>query len=120
MRNILLVEDDRAIAEMLTELLKDEGYRVVAVDDGHKALDALHVIKPDLVLSNITLPGVTGTDIARQVRADPRHHAVPIVLMSAGKAPPADFDGCTAFVAKPFDMGHLLTVVAQSLDEVEA
>ena len=75
---VLVVDDDPALAEMLTIVLRGEGFDTAVVRDGSKALEAFREVHPDLVLLDLMLPGVSGLDVCKEIRAEsghPDHHA---------------------------------------------
>ena len=116
MSTILVVEDESPIRELLAEVLRGEGHRVLAAADGLAALALLDRETPDLVLTDAMMPGLDGLGLAARMRADPRTAGVPVVLMSAAvPARPDGLDG-VGFLAKPFDLDRLLGVVAAALD----
>ena len=77
---ILVVDDDPAIAEMLTIVLQGEGFNTVVVGDGIDAVAAARAHEPDLILLDVMLPGMNGNDVCRQVRSE---STVPIVMLTA-------------------------------------
>jgi two-component system response regulator RegX3 len=80
MTTILLVEDEAAIAEPLAYLLKREGYDVLVAQDGGQAMDLFARATPDLVLLDLMLPVLSGTEIARRIRTT---STVPIIMLTA-------------------------------------
>ena len=108
---ILVVEDDPDLREVITEVLSDEGYHVYEAIDGQRALERIDTIAPDLVLSDIRMPRLTGIELAERLRQ--RRDPIPIVLMStSSNAPP---DGGFLFLAKPFSLDDLIALVARIL-----
>ena len=77
---ILVVDDDPSLAEMLTIVLRGEGFDTVVIGDGTQALTAVRELRPDLVLLDLMLPGMNGIDVCRVLRAD---SGVPIVMLTA-------------------------------------
>jgi CheY-like chemotaxis protein len=113
---VLLAEDDRDLAAALAGVLAEEGYAVRRAADGLAALAAVAAAPPDLVLSDIGLPGLDGRALARHLRA--RWPALPVVLMSAEPDPaPA---GVAGFLRKPFNVAELLDLVARALAQLPA
>ena len=108
---VLLVEDEPAIREVVTDLLQDEGYAVRQASDGLQAIDELGVDDVDLVLSDVRMPRLDGPSLARRLRG--RGHAVPSVLMSAVDVE-VDLPG-VRFLPKSFDCDHRLYVVGSAL-----
>jgi DNA-binding response OmpR family regulator len=106
---ILVVEDEPVARQALGELLRDEGYDVAVAADGLQVEAELDHFDPDLVLSDVQLPGRDGLALLQAVRARP--HAPAVVLMSA-----RDADGCGALLLrKPIDVDELLHAVAAEL-----
>jgi CheY-like chemotaxis protein len=105
---VLVVDDEPAIVDLLCEVLAGAGYRVVAARDGEEALAAAQRVGPDVVLSDVTMPRLDGTELA--ARLAPR--GIPVVLMSAqSQLPPSP---TTPVLTKPFDLDAVLAVVAAS------
>ena len=118
---ILVVDDEPAIAEMLQDILEYEGYQVVTAGNGHEGLACVAKVRPQLVLSDVMMPGLDGRALCRALLADPASRTIPIVLMSAAAAPAAE-DGCryAAFVRKPFELVTLVDVIRAVLSEAPA
>jgi CheY-like chemotaxis protein len=115
MTTVLVAEDEPAIRELLAEILRGEGYEVLAAADGVEALALLARGVPDLVLTDAMMPGLDGLGLAHRIREDPMTAAVPVVLMSAAVRPDPDGRAGVAFLAKPFDLERLLGLVARAL-----
>ena len=113
---ILVVDDEPAIAEMLQDILEYEGYQVVTAGNGHEGLACVAKVRPQLVLSDVMMPGLDGSAFCRALQADPSCRSIPVVLMSAAAAPEAQ-DGCTyaAFVRKPFDLATFVGLISAVL-----
>ena len=111
MQSILVVDDDPAIRDALALLLEDEGYAVLAAPDGLAALEAVARDSPDLVITDLYMPGLDGSGLIARLRSE--RPDLPIIVVSAGirVSPP---DG-VPFFAKPFDSEHLLATVASLL-----
>jgi two-component system response regulator RegX3 len=109
MTTILLVEDEAAIAEPLAYLLKREGYDVLVAQDGGQAMDLFARATPDLVLLDLMLPVLSGTEIARRIRTT---STVPIIMLTA-KDSEVDVVvglelGADDYVTKPYSSRELL------------
>jgi CheY-like chemotaxis protein len=115
--SILIVEDEPAFAEVLAELLIDEGYSVRHVRDGVTALNLLASLKrsPDLIMCDVMLPLLRGDRVAAEVRRRYPRLRLPIVLMSASADPRVDLRD-TCFVAKPFETAELLSRLSVMLE----
>ncbi len=106
---ILVVDDDPDLAEMLGIILEAEGYRPVFCGDGAQALTVFQQLKPDLVLLDVMLPGLSGIEVCRQLRAE---SGVPIVMLTAksdtGEVVAGLESGADDYVVKPFQPKELL------------
>ena len=109
---VLVVEDEDDLRSMMRDVLEFNGYAVVAVEEGQRALDALerldHVC---LVLLDLLMPGMNGWDFFDKMRARPELASVPVIVHSSapGKAP----EGVTGVLQKPLELERLLSVVRQ-------
>ena len=113
MRHILIIDDDIHIGDMLEEVLQLEGYRVSRAYSGTEALLALSAVRPDLVLLDLMLPGLSGEEVLPKIRG------IPVIVLSAK----ADVDskvslllgGAADYLTKPFDPKELLARVTVAL-----
>jgi CheY-like chemotaxis protein len=113
MRTILVVEDDAAVAEMLADILEEEGYGVQIASDGDAALDQLGRQPFDLVLTDLMMPRRDGRALRAALAASPAHRGVPVVLMTAAANLTAgDRQSFNAVIAKPFRLDTVLEAVA--------
>ena len=113
---ILVVDDEPAIRELIVAVLEDEGYDAVGAGSGSRALEMMPSERPDLVLMDIMMPEMDGREALRRMREQPELARIPVVMMSAALAPDRVGQRISAFLAKPFDLDHLLSTVAQILD----
>ena len=118
---VLVVDDDPALAEMLTIVLRGEGFDTAVVADGSKAMPALRELKPDLVLLDLMLPGCSGIDVCKAIRAE---SGVPIVMLTA-KSDTIDVvlgleSGADDYVVKPFKPKELVARIRTRLRRTEA
>ncbi len=109
MTRILLVEDERSLREPLEFLLEREGYQVVTAKDGYGALAEFNRGGVDLILLDLMLPGISGTEVCRQIRA---HSSVPIIMLTA-KDSEVDIVvglelGADDYMTKPYSSRELL------------
>ncbi|KQQ25842.1 MULTISPECIES: response regulator transcription factor [unclassified Frondihabitans] len=109
MTHILIVEDEESLSEPLAFILEREGYQVTVADDGQKALTAFDREGADLVLLDLMLPGLSGTEVCRELR---NRSQVPIVMLTA-KDSEVDIVvglelGADDYVTKPYSTRELL------------
>ena len=109
---VLVVDDDPALAEMLTIVLRGEGFDTAVVGDGTRALPAVRELRPDVVLLDLMLPGMNGIDVCRAIRTE---SGVPIVMLTA-KSDTVDIvlgleSGADDYVVKPFKPKELIARV---------
>jgi len=109
---ILVVEDDRNQAAVLTSHLAAAGHHAVLVESGDLALDAARQVKPDIIVLDVELPGSDGYSVCRQLKADRAVSPVPVVFLTARSHLDDRLAGLTVgadeFLTKPVDMRELL------------
>jgi putative two-component system response regulator len=107
---ILIVDDDPRMRELLADMVESLGHQPVCVPDGIAALAAVTSQPPDLVLSDVSMPGLNGFELCRRLKADPRTRLIPVVLIT-GIGDEFKLQGIEAgaddFLAKPFSPGEL-------------
>ena len=109
--HILVVDDERPIVDLLCMLLEEEGFEVTGVTNGYGAADVIRSERPDLVLTDVMMPGMTGYDLAEL--ATGMQPGIRVVLMSAAVEAPAR--QTYPFLPKPFDLGTVVDVIDQEL-----
>src|SRR5438067_4200027 len=122
LRDILVVEDSPTQAQHLVRLLAAEPlWRARVAPDGLRALDAVRVKRPDLVISDVAMPGMDGYTLCRTLKAEPGGAALPVMLLTSlntlediVRALDAGADG---FLSKPYDPQQLRARVRSMLDE---
>ena len=116
---VMIVEDEDNIALALTTVLGREGWHLSRVSDGAAAWDAIRHERPDLVILDVMLPGVSGYEICQRIRLDPVLAATRILMMTARGAAIERRKGLAlgadAFVTKPFDLRDLMGQVRRLL-----
>jgi putative two-component system response regulator len=110
---ILVVEDDPHIRDLLSGLLGALGYRLLMAASAEQALDALNVVSPDLVLTDVHLGAMSGIELCARLKADPRHELTPVVILTAVGDLEARVAGLAAgaddFFTKPVEFVELRT-----------
>jgi two-component system phosphate regulon response regulator PhoB len=113
--HITVVEDEADLAELLAYNLQRAGYQIRTVHDGVAAVESITKHPPDLIVLDLMLPRLSGTEVARQVRTNPRTATIPLLMLTARAAEVDQVAGFKAgaddYVTKPFSMPVLLARV---------
>ncbi|MBY8870685.1 SpoIIE family protein phosphatase [Micromonospora sp. PLK6-60] len=117
---VLVADDNADMREYLTRLLRSAGHLVEAVPDGQAALDAARTQTPDLVISDVMMPGLDGLQLVAALRTDPRTASTPVLLLSARAGQEASIEGLEAgaddYLVKPFAAAELLARVRANVE----
>ncbi len=113
MPNIMIIDDDASISDMLSEALSEKGYAVQTAYSGTEALMLLSQSKPDLILLDLMLPGLSGEELLPKIKE------IPVIVVSA-KADVTDkvgllLGGAADYITKPFDLQELLARITVQL-----
>ncbi|MEZ5345450.1 MAG: response regulator transcription factor [Pyrinomonadaceae bacterium] len=122
-RRLLVIDDDPGLLLAVSETLRAEGYEVKTARRGAEAMTRIAESLPDLIISDIRMPGMDGYQIVRNLRSNPRTRLVPIVFLTA-KDEIADRitgfrTGVDAYLTKPFEPEELAAIVEAILNRVE-
>jgi DNA-binding response OmpR family regulator len=119
-KRILVVEDDESVRQLLARQLQTE-YEVHQAVDGQQALQVLKTMRPlpDLIICDVMMPGMTGVQFAKQLKAAPEFKSVPIIFLTARTGALDVIEGINAgarhYITKPFNMKDLLDKVAKAM-----
>jgi len=120
---ILVVDDYQDAREMYAEYLQYSGFRVAEARNGNEAVTQARSLKPDLILMDLSLPGMDGWEATRVLKADEETRNIPIVALTghalAGASEGARKAGCDSFVTKPCLPDDLVVEVRRMLDAVK-
>jgi two-component system phosphate regulon response regulator PhoB len=123
-RSILVIEDESDLAELLRYNFEREGYTCLVAAEGHSALGAVQRVRPDLVILDRMLPGMSGDKVITQLRRDQRLSTVPVIMLTAKVEESDELVGLALgaddYVTKPFSMKLLLARVAAMFRRVDA
>ena len=115
MSKILLVEDNEMNRDMLSRRLVRNGYEVLIAIDGGEGLAKARAESPDLILMDMSLPGLDGWEATRQLKAEPGTRGIPVIALTAhamaGDRQKALSAGCDDFDTKPVELPRLLTKI---------
>ena len=124
MPKILLVEDNEMNLDMLSRRLRRKQFEVVVAVDGQEAIDKVHSDRPELILMDMSLPGLDGWEATRRLKADPATRDIPVLALTAHamsedrqKALDA---GCDEYDTKPVEFPRLLRKIAELLEAARA
>jgi CheY-like chemotaxis protein len=117
-KKILVVEDDDVARELMCRALVRRGYRVVSAEDGVRGYEEAVSALPDLIITDINMPGADGVHLVRRVRDTPAIAEVPILVTTGFGSGNATFSlaqGATAYEPKPLDPQSFLATVERLL-----
>lgn len=122
-KHLLVVDDDPSLQLAVSETLRSEGYEVRTARRGSEAMVRVAESLPDLIISDIRMPGMDGYALVRNLRASPRTRLVPIIFLTA-KDETADRiagfrTGVDAYVTKPFEPEELVAIVKNILERIQ-
>lgn len=122
LRTVLVVEDEQDLAEMLQFQLQKAGYSVAVASDGRTALQKIEKSHPDLILLDLMIPEISGTEVASKIRSNPKTAGIPIVMLTA-KSDEVDVlvgltVGADDYITKPFSMKVVLARIEAVLRRV--
>jgi DNA-binding response OmpR family regulator len=117
--HVLVVDDEASLRELIVVAL-GEAFLCEEAEDGETALTRLGEARPDLVFLDVMLPGLSGLDVLREMRADPFLRDVAVIVVSAWQGPEdvevALSNGADHFLAKPFRVDELASVARDLVD----
>ncbi len=119
---VLLVDDYPDNREAYALYLRYRGYRVEEAEDGHQALDQAFKTRPDLIVMDLSLPGLDGWQATRTLKNDPRTRSIPVIALTGhaleGQSESARAAGCDAFITKPCEPNVLEAAIRKILDNL--
>ncbi len=112
-KTIMAVDDESSLLELIKAILGAEGYNVIAVSNGREALEKLKKTKPDLVLLDMMMPGMSGREVCEKIRANPETKDLKVAFLTVAKFSESGKDtlkkmGVSDYITKPFDNADLL------------
>jgi DNA-binding response OmpR family regulator len=121
---VLIAEDDPDVRELIARKLRGEGMDVMGVGDGISALEAARTMRPDLVLLDVMMPGMTGLQICEELRSHVATRNLPVVLITA-RARAVDIEtgylaGADEYIVKPFSPRDLVARIRTGLRAVRS
>ncbi len=117
---ILIVEDNQMNMELATDLLEASGYVVIQAEAAEEGIELARVESPDLILMDISLPGMDGLQATGVLKHDPKTKDIPVIAMTAhamkGDEEKALTAGCTGYITKPIDTREFPKAVARFIE----
>ena len=111
-KKVLTVDDSRTIRNMLLVTLNNAGFETIQAEDGIEGLEVLENANPDVIVTDINMPRLDGFGFIEAVRAQDKHRATPILVLTTESAPElkarARAAGATGWIVKPFDPPKLV------------
>ena len=107
---ILVVDDDGPILVLMRSVLREFGFDAVTANNGQQALESVRRDRPSLVLLDRHMPGMSGDEVMRAIRAEPHEGRLPVLILSGQPLSPQELQELDAdgAVLKPFDLTHLI------------
>ena len=122
-KTVLVVDDDRPVRTLCRAGLEGAGFRVLEAENGEEALASVRAERPDVILLDIMMPGISGWEVTAALLAERSTDEIPIIFISARTEPTDRIRayelGARAYVTKPFDPDALAETVATVLGQIE-
>jgi two-component system alkaline phosphatase synthesis response regulator PhoP len=119
-KTILVADDESHIVNVVSLKLRNAGFRVITAADGQEALEVAIADKPDLLITDYHMPRLSGIELCRRLKQDPRTASIPTIMLTARGYHLEDQDhsdhGIIEMMSKPFSPRHLLAMVNQVLE----
>jgi CheY-like chemotaxis protein len=113
-KKVLVVDDERDIAELARFKLTHEGFEVATANSGEAALEEVARTRPDVIVLDVMMPGMTGWEVASRLKADPETRDIPIIMLTAlgiAEEPVPGFADIDDYCTKPFAPAALAKIV---------
>ena len=112
-KKIMIVDDEESIRELVNAVLSMEGFDIIAAEDGQDCLEKLKEVKPDLILMDMMMPGMSGRETIEKIRANPKTKNLNIVFLTVARFSETGKDtlekmNILDYITKPFDNDDLV------------
>ena len=120
-KTIMVVDDEGYIVELLKDVLKNAGFDVITATDGKHCIKKLKKVKPDLILMDFMMPGMTGVETIRKIRANPETKDLKVTFLTVKKVEKVGIDevdelNVIDYITKPFDNDELVERIKMLLE----
>lgn len=122
-KKIMVVDDEPYIARVIKFKLEQEGYEVISANDGQSGLQKIKEEKPDMVLLDVMMPGLSGYEVCQKIKEDAELAGIPVVILTA-KGQERDREqgltmGASDYITKPFSPNRLLELVKNMIGDAK-
>ena len=117
---VLVVDDQPEMRALIGDVLADEGFEVITASSGGRALSLMAERRPDLVITDLMMPGMTGFTLRGEMLRRPALASVPVVVLSAFWQRPSETLDALDVIAKPLEIDQLLAVVNRAVEGTDA
>jgi two-component system alkaline phosphatase synthesis response regulator PhoP len=122
-KKIMVVDDEPYIARVIKFKLEQEGYSVISANDGQSGLQKIKEEKPDMVLLDVMMPGLSGYEVCQKIKQDAELAGIPVVILTA-KGQERDREqgltmGASDYITKPFSPNRLLELVKNMIGDAK-
>ncbi len=120
-KKIMIVDDEESLVELVKALMEQENYEVIPAMSGKECLEKLKTVKPDLILLDMMMPGMSGREVCESIRKDPETKDLKIAFLTVAKFSEAGKDvlekmDVLDYITKPFDNQDLVKRVKKALE----
>jgi two-component system alkaline phosphatase synthesis response regulator PhoP len=120
-KKIMIVDDEESLIELVTAVMENVGYEVIPAMNGDEALEKLKIEKPDLILLDMMMPGMSGREVCDKIRKDPKTKDLKIAFLTVAKFSETGKDvlkkmGVLDYITKPFDNKDLIRRVKKLIE----
>lgn len=112
-KTILIVDDEENIREVVSAILEPEGYKIITASDGADCLEKLKTLKPDLILLDMMMPGMSGREVCEKIRANPKTKGLKVAFLTVARFSESGKEelkklGIIDYITKPFENADLI------------
>lgn len=122
-KKILVIEDTELMQRLICDILRNEGYEVYSAYSGEEGLDMVAEVKPDLIILDIVMSGISGFDVCRILRSDESNNLIPIIMLTSQDSEEDKLVGLEMgaddYIVKPFNSRELVSRVRNTLVRIE-
>jgi len=112
-KKIMVVDDEKVLIELVKAVLEEEGFQVIGINSGEECLEKLEKVKPDLILMDMMMPGMSGRETTERIRKNPKTKNLKIVFLTVAQFSEIGRDALKKlnildYITKPFDNAELV------------